>query len=122
MSKTTTKKKPKRKTTKKVVSSGKNPKGQFTKGHKKSGGRQQGTKNHDGLQVVLNMLKEFIADQKNLDKLKKDFQKKFNSNPSGFFYKMVMPLLPKNVDITSGGEDLIRMLSEKYMPKKPKRK
>lgn len=85
-------------------------------------GRPKGTKNHDGLQVVLNMLKDFIEEKNNLEKLKKDFQKKFNSNPSGFYYKMIMPLLPKNVDITSGGEDLIRMLSEKYMPNKTKRK
>lgn len=77
----------------------------FNKG--KSGnpdGRPKGSKNHDGLNDVLNMLKDFISDKKNIEALKKDFQTKFNSNPSGFFYKMVMPLLPKNIDVTSDGE------------------
>ena len=62
-------------------------------------GRPKGSKNHDGLNDVLNMLKDFISDKKNLEALKKDFQQKFNSNPSGFYYKMVMPLLPKTIDI-----------------------
>ena len=74
--------------------------GKFIKGQSGNPkGKQPGTKNHDGLNDVLNMLKDFISDKKNLEALKKDFQQKFNSNPSGFYYKMVMPLLPKTIDI-----------------------
>lgn len=83
------------KSSKKDVDRGKD--GKFTKGRSKTGGRDKGVKNHDGLTEVLNLLKDFISTKDNLEKLRVDFQKKFDSNPSGFYYKMVMPLLPKNI-------------------------
>ncbi|MBA7484604.1 hypothetical protein ES707_20134 [subsurface metagenome] len=62
-------------------------------------GRPKGVKNHDGLTAVLNMLKGLISEDKNLKQLKNEMQVAFNKHPLGFYYKFVMPLFPKNVDI-----------------------
>ena len=60
-------------------------------------GRKKGSKNHRGLSAVLSMLENLVSEEKNLNKLKKDFQEAFDRNPKKFYYKFIMPLLPKNI-------------------------
>lgn len=64
-------------------------------------GRPKGSKNHRGLQPVLNMLFDLVCDEKNLKKLQQDMQEKFNKNPIAFYYKYIMPMLPKSLDISA---------------------
>jgi hypothetical protein len=104
-------------TTKLVADSGKNKKGQFINGHKKLGGRTKGTKNHNGLGIVFDLLEDFIIEGKNLERLKEDFQKKFNQNPTGFYFKLIMPMLPKNINIEGGPLSVI--ISDALRPKNP---
>lgn len=79
-------------------------------------GRPKGAKNHDGLTAVLNMLKGLISEEKNLETLKNEMQMAFNKHPLGFYYKFVMPLFPKNVDLNVPG-DLLFQISKSYKPK-----
>ena len=110
-----------KKSTKKVAKSGKNAKGQFVRGHKKLGGRDKGVKNHDGLTAVLNMLKGLISEEKNLELLKNEMQMAFNEHPLGFYYKFIMPLYPKSINLDTPG-DLLFQISKSYKPKVKKEK
>jgi len=74
-------------------------------------GRPKGIKNHDGLQAVLKMLKDFISTEDNLLKLRNDFQLKFDKNPTKFYSSLIMPLISKTIDIdTPKTEDAIDRL------------
>lgn len=74
--------------------------GRFIKG--KSGnpaGRPLGSLNHNGLNEVLNMFRDLVAKKDNLKKIEEGLQRALDKNPVGFYYRFVMPLYPKNVDI-----------------------
>lgn len=94
-----------------VKKSDRNEKGKFKPGNPGGPGRPKGSRNHDGLNVVLDMLKGFISDKKNILTLKNDFQVKFDKNPTRFYSSLIMPLLPKTIDIeTSQVENAISRL------------
>ena len=71
----------------------------FQKGHDKIGGREKGSLNHNGLTACLNTLKEVVSREDNIKLLKTHFDKALKKSPLDFYYKFVMPLLPKNIDI-----------------------
>ena len=98
--------------------------GKFVKGRSKTGGRNKGVKNHDGLQAVLNMLKGLISKEKNLKLLESKMQAALNANPLGFYYKYVMPLLPKNIVLESDEDNPINFIfnNVKRLPEGNKRK
>ena len=103
-----------KKTTENVVDGGKNKKGQFVRGHKKLGGRQKGTKNHDGLGAVLQMLKDLVSEKKNINRIKSSMQEAINKRPLHFYHTYIMPLLPKSIAIDPGeGNDMTIILSNK---------
>lgn len=101
-----------------------NKKGKFKKGNNANpNGRPKGSKNHDGLQAVLNMLKGLISEDKNLEKLKNEMQTAFNKHPLGFYYKFIMPLLPKNIEIPlDAGSVNIILNNVKKVPARDKKK
>lgn len=93
-------------------------KGKFVNGHHV--GRPQGSKNHNGLNAVLNMLKELVSKEDNLEKIKVAMQKALNEQPLGFYYKFIMPLFPKNVDIDLGAE-ITYIISKDFVPEDEKK-
>lgn len=62
-------------------------------------GRPKGKPNYDGLTACLNALKEVVSKEENIKLLEKHFDSALKKNPLGFYYRFVMPLLPKNIDI-----------------------
>ena len=62
-------------------------------------GRPEGSLNHNGLTACLNALKEVASREDNIKLLKTHFDKALKKSPLDFYYKFVMPLLPKNIDI-----------------------
>ena len=64
-------------------------------------GRPKGSKNRDGLGSVLQMLKDLVTEKKNMDKIKKAMQTAINKNPLGFYYRFVMPLYSKTIDLNA---------------------
>jgi len=62
-------------------------------------GRPPGSKNHDGLGTVLQMLKDMVSEKQNIETLRIHMQTMFDKNPTGFFVKILMPLFPKTVSV-----------------------
>ena len=74
--------------------------GQFRPGQSGNpDGRPTGSKNHDGLQAVLSMLKDLVSKDDNLKKLEETLQEELNKHPMRFYRSIVMPLFPRNISI-----------------------
>lgn len=54
---------------------------------------------------ALVLLDKILAEEGMQEKLGDSIRKAFAKNPLGFFYKFVMPLLPRDMVIRAGGED-----------------
>lgn len=101
-----------------------NKKGKFKKGNNANpNGRPKGAKNHDGLQAVLNMFKDLISKESNLKKLEIALQANFDKQPLYFYYKYVMPILPKNIEIPVDASSISIIFNNvKSLPKGDKKK
>ena len=75
---------------------GRDVKGRFTEGNM---GKPKGSKNHDGLQAVLSMLKDLVSKDDNLKKLETTLQEELDKHPMRFYRSIVMPLFPRNISI-----------------------
>jgi len=82
----------------------------FQKGREKTGGRQKGSLNHNGLTACFDALGRVVSKEGNIKKLEKAFQKAHDNNTLGFYFKFVMPFHPKNIDIEVPG--LIEAIAE----------
>ena len=75
----------------------------FQPGHKPtSPGRPQG---YGGRRRALAVLDAMLADTGNLEKLGEAMQEEFDRDPMKFFRKIVMPLLPQGIMLTTNGEN-----------------
>ena len=70
----------------------------FELGRKKTGGIKKGTKK--GRSKAINLVDIICGQAKNLATLKNALQEKFDEKPLWFFMHIVMPLAPKQLDIT----------------------
>ena len=81
-------------------------------------GRPPGSKNHDGLQAVLTMLKDLVSREDNIKKIETAMQEALDKQPLGFYYKFVMPMLPKTVDLAGSEGGIMYIIPERIVPKK----
>ena len=95
---------------KKTPNNGRRPNGDFAEGNHFGKGRPKGVKNHDGLQVVLDMLKDLIAEEKNIKTLQTTFQKELDQNPLRFYKTIIMPLLPRNIALAGDVNATIQII------------
>jgi len=80
----------------------------FTKGGTAGPGRPKGALS--GRNKALAVLDDMLADAECLEALRADMKKLFMANPTSFFNKIVVPLLPKQATASmgEGGELLLR--------------
>ncbi len=77
---------------------------QFKPGKPGGPGRTKGSVG--GRAAALGVLDCVLSQAKNKKALKAAFQAEIDGNPTKFFRTYVMPLLPKNIDLTTMGEKM----------------
>ena len=74
-------------------------KSNLPKEYLKKGGPGRPRGSLSGRAKALGVLDQILAEEKNLKKLRRSLQKKFNESPIKFFMKVIIPLMPKKVEL-----------------------
>ncbi len=73
--------------------------GKFYKGCEGGPGRLKGSKNHNGRLETLKSFDEVLMREGNQKRFQDALQKEFKANPTKFFRRYIIPLLPNNSNI-----------------------
>ena len=81
---------------------------QFKPGHEGGPGRPKGSKSgrRAALDLLDGVLAEKMSKKETREALAADVEKKFGGNPLGFFLKVIVPLIPRELLIQHVGDEL----------------